>query len=182
MKEKNPLTSVMRAALCVLVGTVIVTDASAQACKQTPRSPQNIVLEIDGGQPQFRSKACTEAGAQPGDMCNEIGAKPRIVFKLQGASSNGWRLVRMELTTSGGGWSNPVLPNGAYEDFGFSTDPSNPDRVKGWAPGSLNSSGNQLTVRNDNCNAFDVDYRVVLSDPSGNLHYAHPRVLNKGGG
>lgn len=169
------------ASLIAMLAVGAASQAQAQACKDTPRNAQNVGLEIVDGQPDFTNRFCNEPGAQPGDLCNEIGSRPRMVFKLQGQGANQWRFVRMELSVDGVSWSNPVLPAGAYEDLGFSSNPGDPDRTRGWPPVSINGGGRQMTVRNDNCNTFDIHYRLLLESNSGEQVYAHPRLRNGGG-
>lgn len=155
-------------------------EARGQACNEPPRNPQNVALEIVDGQPAFTNKFCNAAGSRPGDLCNEIGDRPRIVFKLQGNGASQWFLVRMELSADGNDWTDPVLPDGAYEDLGFSNNPVDPDRVRGWPPVRLNGSGRQMTVRNDNCHAFDIHYRLLLRHRNGDEVHVHPRLRNGG--
>ena len=168
------------ASLTAIAAALTASLAQAQSCNEPPRNPQNVALEIVNGQPDFTNRFCNEPGAQPGDLCNEIGARPSMVFKLQGQGANQWRFVRMELSVDGNNWTNPSLPAGAYDDLGFSGNPADPDRVRGWPPVSINGSGNQMTVRNDNCNAFDIHYRLLLESNSGEQVYAHPRLRNGG--
>lgn len=152
----------------------------AQSCNEPPRNPQNVVINIVDGEPQFSNKFCSESGSQAGDLCNAMGARPRMVFKLQGNGANQWEFVRMELTADESNWNNPVLPQGAYDDLGFSSDPGNPDRIKGWPPVSLNGSKRQMTVRNDNCHEFEVFYRLLVRHRDGTERYLHPRIRNGG--
>lgn len=168
------------ASLTLLISVAVAVPGHAQSCSEPPRNPQNVGLEIVNGQPAFTNRFCNEPGSQPGDLCNEIGARPRMVFKLQGQDANRWRFVRMELSLDGQSWSNPSLPAGAYEDLGFSSDPGDPDRIRGWPPASINGGGRQMTVRNDNCHEFDIHYRLLLESESGDKVYVHPRLRNGG--
>lgn len=177
MKNYRPLPG-----LVCLASLFVVQQVHAQDCNQPPRNPQNVSVQIVSGTPAFSNRFCNESGSQPGDLCNAVGDRPRMVFMLQGAGANEWRFVRMELSADGSNWNNPLLPAGAYSDLGFSGNPSDPDRVRGWPPASINGAGNQMTVRNDNCNAFDIHYRLVLRHESGLEEYLHPRLENKGVG
>ncbi len=168
------------ASLTLLFCVSVSMTGHAQSCNEPPRNPQNVGLEVVNGQPAFTNRFCNEPGSRPGDLCNEIGDRPRMVFMLQGQGANEWRFIRMELSADGQNWSNPPLPAGVYEDLGFSSDPADPDRVRGWPPVSLNGSGRQMTVRNDNCHAFDIHYRLLLESSSGEQVYAHPRLRNGG--
>ncbi|MEE4175090.1 MAG: hypothetical protein V2I57_12630 [Xanthomonadales bacterium] len=174
------IRTTLTAALTVFLGFALAGPALAQSCNEPPRNPQNVSLGIVNGAPDFTNKFCNEPGSRPGDLCNEIGDRPRMVFKLQGEGVNDWRFVRMELSVDGANWSNPRLPAGAYDDLGFSSDPGDPDRVRGWPPVSINGSGRQMTVRNDNCHEFDIHYRLLLENRSGEQVYAHPRLRNRG--
>lgn len=164
----------------VLLPTLLGTQASfAQSCAEPPRNPQNVRVEIVGGEPRFSNRFCPGNSA-PGDLCNALGERPEMVFKLQGQGANQWRFVRMELSVDGNDWINPALPEGAYVDLGFSDNPNDPDRVRGWPPVRLNGSGNQMTVRNDNCHAFDIHYRLLLRHRDGSERHLHPRLKNGG--
>jgi hypothetical protein len=158
-----------------------LSDAVAQSCSEPPRNPQNVRVEIVDGEPVFTNHFCPSANGAPGDLCNAFGDRPRMVFKLQGPGSNPWRFLRMELSADGTDWNNPSLPDGVYEDLGFSSDPGDGDRVRGWPPVSLNGSGKQMTVRNDNCFEFDVYYRLILEHEDGRQVPLHPRLRNRGG-
>jgi hypothetical protein len=168
------------ASFTFLFGAAVAMPVHAQSCNEPPRNAQNVGLEIVNGQPAFTNRFCNEPGSQPGDLCNEIGDRPRMVFRLQGQGANQWRFIRMELSADGQNWSNPLLPAGVYEDLGFSDDPGDPDRVRGWPPVSVNGGGRQMEVRNDNCHQFDVHYRLLLESTSGEQVYAHPRLRNSG--
>ena len=170
----------LSAALTLMLGAAAAGPGYAQSCSEPPRNPQNVGLEVVNGQPVFTNRFCNDPGSRPGDLCNEIGDRPRMVFKLQGQGANQWRFVRMELSVDGSNWSNPALPAGVYDDLGFSGDPNDPDRVRGWPPVSINGSGRQMEVRNDNCHEFDIHYRLLLESTSGEQVYAHPRLRNGG--
>jgi hypothetical protein len=168
--------------LVCVASLLTVQQVHAQACNQPPRNPQNVSVQIIGGAPTFTNRFCSDSGGRPGDLCNGVGDRPRMVFMLQGAGASEWRFVRMELSVDGSSWTNPALPAGVYSDLGFSSNPADPNRVRGWPPTSINGAGNQMTVRNDNCNAFDIHYRLVLRHESGREEYLHPRLENKGVG
>ena len=180
MKNRSLIRPAFVPSLGLALGMALAGPALAQSCNEPPRNAQNVSLGIVNGVPDFTNKFCSEPGSQPGDLCNGIGDRPRMVFKLQGQGANQWRFVRMELSVDGASWSNPRLPSGVYEDLGFSSDPNDPNRVRGWPPVSINGSGRQMTVRNDNCHAFDIHYRLLLESTSGEQVYAHPRLRNGG--
>lgn len=174
------VTSYSMRLVATMAAGLVSAGAMAQSCNEPPRNPQNVRVEIIDGAPAFTNKFCSDASSQPGDLCNEIDDRPRIVFKLQGNGANRWEFVRMELSADDVNWTNPVLPAGAYLDFEFSEDPSDPDRLRGWPAVSINGSGRQMTARNFNCHEFEVFYRLLLEDDAGNQVYLHPRVRNKG--
>ena len=156
------------------------SPAEAQDCTSPPRNAQNVAVEVVDDTPSFINRFCTGPGSRNGDLCNAAGARPEMVFRLQGAGAATWAFVRMELSADGSNWSSPNLPAGAYDDLGFSSDPSDPDRVRGWPPVSLSGNGRQMTVQNDNCHAFEVHYRLLLRSDDGREVYLHPRLENGG--
>jgi len=176
---RKPLCKPM-VVMSALLLAFFISETQAQSCNEPPRNPQNVVINVVDGQPEFSNKFCDEAGSAPGDLCNAIGSRPRMVFKLQGNGANRWEFVRMELSADGTSWNQPVLPQGAYDDLGFSTDPNNQDRRNGWPQATFNGNKRQMTVRNDNCHEFDIHYRLVLRNNDGSEVFLHPRIRNGG--
>ena len=161
---------------CVIL-TFVAADARAQACKEPPRNPQIMQIRADGGAPQFVDNRCPGvSGSRNGDLCSSAGERPEIQFILTGSAASDWRFVRMELSSNGSDWGAPALPAGVLADFDFA---SASDQARGIP--SARVDGNRMIVANDNCNRFEVHYRLVLSGPDGEA-ILHPIIRNGGTG
>jgi len=161
------------------VATVLlcpVADAWAQACGDPPRNPQLMHVDVIDGKPTFADNLCPgKPGSRPGDMCNAAGARPEIRFILRGEAASSWSFLRMELSSNGSDYGSPNLPTGALQDFTFA---SPQDEAAGRPAARI--TGNTMFVTNDNCNRFEVHYKVVVRDPSGNEMEVDPIIRNGG--
>lgn len=182
-RESSLKTSKFKQANRWLAGIVVaasfgVTDTQAQQCPGNSHAPQTFNIVVNDGEPSFEGNTCPgQPGKKPGDACNKKGDRPQMRFKLKG-NVRGWSLVRMELSHDGVTFPDSNLPAGAYADFSFANEG---DWRNGWPEGELRANGKQLWVNNDNCETFDVHYRVLLKGPDGE-RYVHPVIQNRGVG
>ncbi len=153
---------------------------AANDCLSSGRASKPVHIRIDANaKPFFHDHACkSKPNSRKGDICSTKREKPVLKFMLEGQRARDWELVRLELGQNDSSWPGN-LPAGAFSDFEFDTDAG----LKAGHPYVvLNPKKNEMKVKNNNCHAFEVHYRVVLKDPAGNEQTLHPIIDNKGTG
>lgn len=162
------------------VATVVLFSSNVMAakpCVTGAGAPQEIIVEVTGAgaDPAFKNDFCGAAKGK-GSVCNGLNQKPDFKFKLEDASDEDWKFVRLELSGDGTNWPG-TLPPGAYSDFLFDSDDG---LLTGRPSVDVIADGAQMKVQNNNCHAFTVYYRVVMKNGAGKFVRLHPVIENGG--